>query len=310
MVTRALNPQIEFGVSRIVNEFCHISVLYSELMPVELTTGMLQNKAYQARNAHLRRDEVRLELQRVGPFASESEWYRFVTGLMKRGPSGGFEALSGNSKLAESFREIRQGGVAGFEEIWREARLRLEEYKEKFESEWAPICDQVLSRLSTLAKTSWTVDRIRVHFVDCLYGGFGWNDCIGFAAFPDLQVQKKFLAHELSELVTPQRLVGDALRKANLSPGITHTIVDMLAYLSVRDFLAKPVYPNPERKGIKPNPNYYPAVEELYPEFELYAENPSMYTDFEELVHGMIAKVKESQELRPSLERPPDLETL
>ena len=292
MITRALNPQVEFGVSRVVNEFCHISVLYGELMPIELATGMLGNKAYRVQNAHFRRDEVRLELQRVGPFASESEWYRFATGLMKRAPSGGLEALSGNSKLAELFRKIRQRGVAGFEEIWSEARPRLEEYKEKFQSEWSPIGDQVLSRLSTLAKTPWALDRIRVHFIDCLYGGFGWNDCIGFAAFPDLQVQKKFLAHELSELITPRHIVGDALRKAGLSSEIAHTVVDMLAYFSVRNFLARPVYPNPERKGIRPNPNYYPAVEELYPTFESYAENPSIYADFEELVQVMIAKLK------------------
>ncbi len=292
MITRALNPQVEFGVSRVVNEFCHISVLYGELMPIELATGMLGNKAYRAQNAHFRRDEVRLELQRVGPFASESEWYRFATGLMKRAPSGGLEALSGNSKLAELFRKIRQGGVAGFEQIWKEARPRLEEYKEKFQSEWSPIGDQVLARLSTLAKTPWSLDRIRVHFIDCLYGGFGWNDCIGFAAFPDLQVQKKFLAHELSELITPRHIVGDALRREDLNSEIAHTIVDMLAYFSVRDFLARPVYPNPERKGIKPNPNYYPAVEELYPAFESYAENPSIYADFEDLVQDMIAKLK------------------
>jgi len=291
-VVRELKPQIEFGVSRVVNEFCHISVLYSELMPIELATGMLGNKSYQAQNAHFRRDEVRLELQRVGPFATESEWYQFATGLMKRGPSGGLEALSANSKLAELFRKIHQRGVAGFEEIWSEARPRLERYKESFEAEWSPIGDQVLSRLSTLAKTPWALDRIRVHFIDCLYGGFGWNDCIGFAAFPDLQVQKKFLAHELSELITPRHIVGDALRKAGLSSEIAHTVVDMLAYFSVRNFLARPVYPNPERKGIRPNPNYYPAVEELYPTFESYAENPSIYADFEELVQVMIAKLK------------------
>ena len=265
--------------------------MYGELMPIELATGMLGNKAYQARNSHLRLDEARLELQRAGPFTSESEWYRFATGLMKRGSSRGFEALSGHSKPGESFRKIRQGGVAGFEEIWREARPRLEEYQDKFQSEWSSISDQVLSRLSTLAKTSWTVNRIYVHFIDCLYGGFGWNDCIGFAALPDLQVQKKFLAHELSELTTPRQLIVDALRKAKLNLDIAHTVVDMLAYFSVRDFLARPVNPNPERKGIKPNPNYYPAVRELYPMFELYAENPSSYTDFEELVKDMIAKL-------------------
>ena len=271
------------------------------MMPIELATGMLGNKAYQRRNAHLRRDEVRLELQRVEPFESESEWYRFATGLMKRGPSGGLGALSGNSKPAELFRKIRQGGMVGFDDIWKEAGPRLEEYREKFESEWSSISDQVLSRLSTLAKTSWVVNRIHVHFIDCLYGGFGWNDSIGFAALPDLQVQKKFLAHELSELITPRRLIGDALRKANLNSEIAHTIVDMLAYFSVRDFLARPVHPSPEKKGIKPNPNYYPAVKELYPMFELYAENPSSYTDFQEFVQDAIVNVSNASPLMETL---------
>src|SRR5438034_2468992 len=63
-----------------------------------------------------------------------------------------------------------------------------------------------------LAKRPWTTDRIRVHFIDCLYGGFGWNDCIGFAPFPDIEVQKKFLAHELSELITPRRSLVEAKR--------------------------------------------------------------------------------------------------
>ncbi len=204
---------------------------------------------------------------------------------MKRGPSGGLEALSDSSKPAELFRKIRQGGVAGFEEIWKVARPRLEEYMEKFQSEWVPISDQVLSRLSILAKSPWTVDRIRIHFIDCLYGGFGWNHCIGFAAFPDLQVQKKFLAHELSELITPRH------------SEITHTVVDMLAYFSVRDFLERPVFPNPEKKGIKPNPNYYPAVAELYPFFERYAEDPSIYIDFKEVVQDMIPSLKEGTEV-------------
>lgn len=264
-------------------------------MPGELARGMLGNKAYQARNSHLRRDEIRLELQRVGPFPSGSEWYTFVTGLMKRSPSGGPEALSGNSKQAEMFQKIRLEGAAGFEEIWRETGPRVEDYKEKFASVWSPISDQVLSRLSELAKTEWMADGIRVHFIDCLYGGFGWRDCIGFTPFPDMEVQKKFLAHELSELITPQYLVADGLRKAQVDSGIAHTVVDMLAYFSVRDFLVRPVYPNPEKKGIKPNPNYYPAAEELYPIFERYAENPSMYTDFSALVRDMIPRLKKQQ---------------
>ncbi len=243
MEAHLLIPKVEFGVSRVVNEFCHISVLYSELMPVELATGILKNKAYQARNAHLRRDEIRLELQKVGPFSSESEWYVFATGLMRRGRSGGLESLSGTGRLVELFQKIRLDGMHGFEEIWKGTRPRLEEYQEKFESEWSSISDQVLSRLSVLAKTPWSLDRIRVHFIDCLFGGFGWADSVGFATLPDLEVQKKFLAHELSDLITPRRIVAEALRNANLDPGIAHTVVDMLAFFSVRDFLSKPCLP-------------------------------------------------------------------
>ncbi len=281
-------PKVEFGVSRVVNEFCHNSVLYSELMPVELANGIMKNKAYQARNAHLMRDEIRLELQKAGPFSSESEWYIFATGLMKRDKSGGLESLAGTGRVAELFQRIRLDSMHGFEEIWRETRPRLEEYKKRFESEWSSISDQVLSRLSLLAKTPWSLDRIRVHFIDCLYGGFGWADCVGFTPLPDLEIQKKFLAHELSELITPRRVVAEALRNANLDPGIAHTVVDMIAFFSVRDFLVRPVYPNPWKKGLKPNPSYYPAAGELFPLFEYYADNPPIYGDFRALVQDLI----------------------
>jgi hypothetical protein len=288
-----LIPSIEFGVSRAVNEFCHLSVLYRELMPAELTTGMLANKTYETRNSHLRHDEVRLQLQRLRPFQSESEWYEFATGLMKRSTSGGLEALSEKSEIVDLFQDIRRRRDFGFEQIWRETRPRLEAYREKFASEWSPISDQVLTRLSSLAKSPWRKDRIRVHFIDCLYGGFGWKDCIGFAPFPDMEVQKKFIAHELSELITPQHIVVESLRRADLNPGIAHTVVDLLAYFSVRDFLGKPVFPNPEKRGIRPNQNYYPAAEELYPVFERYAENPSLYQGFSDLVEDMVATLKE-----------------
>ena len=285
-------PSVEFGVSRVVNEFCHISVLYSELMPVELATGILKNKAYEERNAHLRRDEIRLELQKAGPFSSESEWYKFATGLMRRSRLGGLESLTGGGVLAEVFQKIRLDGMYGFEEIWKETRPRLEEYRERFESEWSSISDQVLSRLSLLAKTPWSLDRIRVHFIDCLYGGFGWADSVGFTPLPDLEIQEKFLAHELSELITPRRIVAEALRNANLDPGIAHTVVDMIAFFSVRDFLVRPVFPNPWKKGVKPNPSYYPAAGELFPLFEYYADNPSIYGDFRALVQDMITSLK------------------
>jgi len=137
-------------------------------------------------------------------------------------------------------------------------------------------------------------DEIRVHFADCLNGGFAWNDSIAFATLPDIEVQKKFLAHELSELITPSPLVEEELEREGLNLGIIHTVVDMLAYFSVKDFIAKPVNPNIERKGVVPNKNYYPKVEELYPIFSDYSENPSDYDDFASLVKKIVLRLKRS----------------
>jgi hypothetical protein len=111
---------------------------------------------------------------------------------------------------------------------------------------------------------------------------------------PDVEVQKKFLSHELSELITPSPLVKKELRKARLDPEIAHTVVDMLAYFSAKDFIAKPVDPNMERKGVVPNKNYYPKVEELYPIFEEYSRNSSEYDDFASLVRKIVLRLKRS----------------
>ncbi len=200
------------------------------------------------------------------------------------------------------FLSLLRQGLADYDEIWERSRARLEEYKEKFSAIWTPISERVLSNLSALTESEWEANEIRIHFVDCLFGGFAWIDCIAFAAFPDFEVQKKFLTHELSELITPRSSVERELVGAGLDPQIAHTVVDMIAYFSVRDFIAKPVYPHPERRGIRPNPNYYPAVEDLYSLFKRYAESPSSYNSFETLVQGMIMKLRglESEKLAQS----------
>ena len=108
-----------------------------------------------------------------------------------------------------------------------------------------------------------------------------------------MEVQKKFLAHELSELITPQRIITGGLQRAGRNSQIAHTVVDFLAYFSVRDFIAKPILSNQERKGIKPNPNYYLCVGELFPFLEEYAEDPSVYPNFAGLVDGLILRLKE-----------------
>ncbi len=105
--------------------------------------------------------------------------------------------------------------------------------------------------------------------------------------FPERDVEKKLLAHELSELITPQSMIVRRLRTSGLDVGLVHTIVDLIAYFSVKDFLE-----NPERKGMKPNPNYYPAVGELFPFFESYSKNPSSYDSFETLIHDAFSEIK------------------
>lgn len=284
-------PKVEFEVSEAVNEFCHFSVLYADLMPVELATGMLGNRAYQERNHHLIQDPIRLELQRSKPFSSEAEWYSFTTGLMKPSESEGLR-LTDQGRLWEWYRDHYPPATIGFSDIWAETRPKLEDYKSKFASQWSTISDRVLSNLSRLAGTRWQTDKIHVHFIDCLYGGFGWDNCIGFAALPDMAVQRKFIAHELSELITPQHIVRDELQKANLDLGITHTVVDMLAYLSIREFLAQPDGTNLEKKGVKPNPNYYPEAAVLLPIFERYAEEPMAYPDFAGFIQDMTHSLK------------------
>jgi len=288
---RNLVPRIRLEVSSLVNEFCHISVLYSECLPHELSSGMLGNKVYASSNSQLRMNSVLREFQRAT--ISPRSWYAFARDLMRTGDLG--EVVSdwkGREPMTDFFLNILFQGSNGWEQIWDLTRPRLKEYEQKFGSVWSPISDSVLSRLSQLSKTEWMTDEIRVHFVDCLNGGFAWHDSIAFATLPDIEVQKKFLAHELSELITPSRLVELELKREGLDPGVTHTVVDMLAYFSVKDFIEKPAHPNIERKGVIPNKNYYPKVEELYQIFEDYSKNPSAYDDFGSLVKKLVQRLK------------------
>jgi len=254
---------------------------------------MLGNKVYVSRNSQLRKNSILRELQKA-PISPRS-WYAFARDLMR---TGDFEEVvsdwKGREPMTDVFLNILSHGSNGWEQIWELTRPRLEEYKQKFGSVWSPIADSVLSRLSQLAHVEWTADEIRVHFVDCLNGGFAWHDSIAFATLPDIEVQKKFLTHELSELITPSPFVTRELGKSSLDPEIAHTMVDMLAYFSVKDFIAKPVDPNIERKGVVPNKNYYPKVEELYPLFEEYSKNPSEHDDFGSLVKKIIVTLKTS----------------
>ncbi len=209
---------------------------------------------------------------------------KFPGKLDEVNPGGGLDGPS------DFLLRILRDGAMGYDEVWEKTRDRLEDYKEKFEAIWDPMSEKTLANLSLLSKRDWVVDEILVDFVDCLWGGFSWVDTIAFTPFPDMEVQKKFLAHELSELMTPSSMVESKLAESGLDGGIAHTIVDMIAYYSVKDSIT-----NLERKGIRPNPSYYPAVETLHPLFEKYSRDPSAYGDFRAFINDMVSKLKESK---------------
>jgi hypothetical protein len=285
-------PKVRFDVSRAVNEFCHLSVLFAEMMPLELANGVLGNKKYQDEHADLRSNDVQAELEKNRELKSQREWFDFARILMRQDRDVEPGVLVDGGLCAEMFRRIQTIGGAGFQQTWSEAAQRLEDYRKKFEALWSPIGDQVLSRLSDLAKVDWRTREIRVHFIDCLYGGFAWDDCVGVTPVQDLEVEMKLVSHELSELITPQGMVALHARRAGLDPGVTHTVVDLVAYFSVKDFLPKPDVLGQEKKGVKPNPNYYPAVQELFPVFEKYAESPTIYPTFRTVLEDMIAAIR------------------
>ena len=275
-------PKVEFEVSEPLNKFCHFSVLYSDLLPDELAKGMLGNKAYQARHPNLRTDE-NLERIRHAGIISPTSWYSMARTLMRtRSLDEAIASLKPGRPIGQLLNVIKQD-VHGYDDIWASTKLRLEEYKQKFIEEWSPINSHVLSRLSLLTKEDWTVNDIRVNFVDCLNGGFAWTDSVAVYPFPDMDVEKKFLAHELSELMTPTSTVIRILADAGLDESISHTMVDMLAFFSVKDFVK-----NLDRKGIKPNPNYYPMANTLFPLLEGYSKDPGAYPNLESFLKRMV----------------------
>src|SRR5207244_5110687 len=264
------------------NKAAYTSVLYYELLPDELAKGMLGNKAYQAKHSNLRTDE-NLERLRHAGIISPTSWYSMARTFMRtKSLNEAIASLKPGRPVGQLLNIMKQD-VHGYDDIWGSTKPHLEEYKQQFIDEWSPISSQVLSRLSLLTKEDWTVNDLRVNFVDCLNGGFAWTDSIAVYPFPDMDVEKKFLAHELSELMTPTSTVIRILADAGLDESISHTVVDMIAFFSVKDFVK-----NLDRKGIKPNPSYYPMANTLFPLLEGYSKDPGAYPNLESFLKGMV----------------------
>lgn len=287
-------PRVTFRVSRLLNQFCHISVLYPEFLHSELSNGMLANIEYRGKNAQHRRPEITEKLESARE-VSPRLWYSFSRAMMKADSLKDIQPLHGqDSSGVELFVSLIDQNMADYGEIWKDVGARLEQYTNNFAKKWSQLGDRVLSNLSNLVQRDWDSEEIVVCFVDCMYGGFGWVDSIALTPVPEMDVAKKLLTHELSELITPQNIVAESLRRAGLEDdstyqhGLVHTVVDLVAYFSVKEFLS-----NPERKGMKPNPKYYPYTDAIYPLFEAYSSDPTRYENFEELIREMVSVMKE-----------------
>src|SRR5216683_5786977 len=132
---RTLVPRIRLELSSLVNEFCHVSVLYSDCLPLELSSGMLGNKVYTSRNSQLRQNSILRELQKA-PISPRS-WYVFARDLMRtRTLEEVVSDWKGRQPMTDLFLTILSQRSSGWEKIWDLTRPRLEEYKQKFESVW------------------------------------------------------------------------------------------------------------------------------------------------------------------------------
>jgi hypothetical protein len=147
--------------------------------------------------------------------------------------------------------------------FWTQTEPRLKTFASEFEAEWITIQKPILTMMSDIAKLSWKQKCVNVHFVDCIHGASGWIRDVVLPPFPNIDVEKKLLAYELA-----------------------HTIIDLIAYFSVKEHVAEP-----EKQGIKPNPNYYTNVEKLYPVFKKCYMQPENFPDFETILRRIRLQV-------------------
>lgn len=273
-------PKVRFSVNEYINLFYHLSVLFSEYFSDEESLGFLNNSAYRQKYEHLKTEKLHQLFQSLQEYSFYTWDFAgkslFETDTM----SSAAEVLKNTSqKVAKIWFEIYSEAFDSYEDIWTQTKPRLKEYAQTFEIEWDSIGASVLSRMSSIARCSWKHKSIDVHFVDCLYGASAWVKDIALAPFLDMDVEKKLLAHELAHTLVPDHFLKRRLRHFGLDLSLSHTIVDLIAYFSVKEHVT-----DSERRGIKPNPNYYEQVDRLYPILEGCHKHPETCQNFDEIL--------------------------
>lgn len=281
-------PSTHFYVDKHVNLFYHVCVLFSEYFPDEIALGILNNQRYRQKYGHLRARSLHREFERlqqysfyVWDFIGKSLPDLESLGLAKR------RLETTSDVIIDTWLKILAECMTSYNSIWLETEKKLAGYRLKLEREWNLISKPVMTKMSTITKFPWEIEAINVYLVDCVWGAASWVDDIVLPPVPDLDVAKKLLTHEIAHIQMPNNLLKAKLRNYSVDVGIAHTIVDLIAYFSVRNYLK-----DPERRGMKPNPNYYTEVQRLYPIIEYYSENPEKYKTFDELLEHAATAVK------------------
>jgi len=267
-------------VNKHVNLFYHVCVLFFEYFPDEYSLGILNNSTYRKQYKHLKTQSLHQKFQHLQQYSFYT-WDFVGKALFKADTKDSTrEILEGTSQnLADVWVEILSEALPSYEDIWAQTEAKLEEYRSKLEAEWNPICESVLTEMSNIAKLPWKTKAIDVHLVDCVYGAQSWTQDVVLPPFPIPDIEKKLLAHEIAHILVPNHLLKTKLQSLGLDYAISHTIVDLVAYFGIKEHVT-----DPERRGIKPNPNYYAQVPKLHPIFEDCYKNPDRYQNFDDVL--------------------------
>jgi hypothetical protein len=270
-------PQIRFSVSKYVNLFYHVSVLFSEYFPDEISLGILKNSTYRQEHERLKTERLHKLFQSL----QEQSFYTWDFMGLPLSETNDMMSAKGilvdtSQKIAQIWLEIYQEALNTYEDIWAQTGPKLKNFASEFGAQWISVSESILTKMSSMTKLSWKEGYMNVHFVDCIRGGSAWVKDIALPPFPNMDVEKKLLAHELAHTLVPDYLLKGKLQKVGLDWTIAHTAVDLIAYFSIKEYVTEP-----EKRGIKPNPSYYAHVEELYPIFEECYLQPENFPDFE-----------------------------
>jgi len=273
-------PKIRFFINKYVNMFYHLCVLFSEYFPDEISLGILNNSTYRQEHEDLKTEKLHQLFQSLQEYSFYTWDFMGLPLFQTDKAVPASEILIKTSqKITQLWTEIYQEALNPYETIWALTEPGLKTSISEFEPQWIPVQQSILTRMSSIAKLPWKKEYVKVHFVDCIRGGSAWIRDVALPPFPNMDVEKKLLAHELAHTLAPDYFLKTRLQRFGLDWAIAHTVVDLIAYFSVKEHVVEP-----EKRGIKPNPSYYAHVEELYPVFEECYNHPEEYQSLDQVL--------------------------